>query len=48
MMALIGVLLFGYTHEAIGSPKDCRFLPLMIKGAENVAVAATGHTKGGV
>ena len=37
--------LFGYTDEAIGFPTDCRFLPLMIKGVENVAVAATGRTK---
>ena len=48
MMVLIGVPLFGYTHEAIGSQKDCRFLLLMIEGAEHVVAAATGHTKGGV
>lgn len=37
--------LFGYTDEALGFPKDCRFLPLMVKGMEHVAVAATSYTR---
>lgn len=40
--------LFGYTeNEAPGFPKDCRFLPLMAKGAAPAAGAAAGPTGNG-
>lgn len=39
--------LFGYTEEAVpGFPKDCRFLPLMYKGAVQAAAAAATPATG--